>query len=176
MKFIDEKGRIFGLINIIDLAVIVLIASGGYIIYEGYKNVNLKRNEAMPIEKFHIKVLATDVPVAVAEAIKEGDVEEGKAKIISVKKDQPVSLAVPRGLQTFYPKLYKYESVQRPEEVTEYTVVPKVFITFEAPCYVKKNVAYLQNSGGPVKIGMPFSFSSFKYDLDGLIIDMERAG
>lgn len=73
MKLIDDKGRIFGVINIVDLAVLVIIIllAGGvaykFFIEPGRENTN------KTLKTYTVTVMCPMVPKSAAEVLKEGD-------------------------------------------------------------------------------------------------------
>ncbi len=75
MKFIDEKGRLLGVINLVDLIVIVLVLSvvGGI----GYRflssRLNADGNPLSPEKEAYVTVCASLQIPEVAESIKIGD-------------------------------------------------------------------------------------------------------
>ena len=84
MRIIDAKGRLFGLINIIDLGVIVVLIVFGYISF------NLARNAKLgyPIE-VEAKVLFPSLPLDVVEKLQPGDMEDsryGRSKLVRFEK------------------------------------------------------------------------------------------
>lgn len=144
MKFIDKKGRLFGLINIIDLAVILIIIASGVTIYAGYRNIQKKRYDFVETI-FYIRALYENIPRKVASAIKIGDRELNYAEIADIEISDPK----PRPL-----------------------VVEKMIITFRALCFVKREEAYLNDR--VIKIGKRFPFSTLLYNIEGTIISIEE--
>lgn len=71
MKFLDERGKLFGIINLIDLAVVLLLvflAAGVY-----YKSERLTEQTPLTTTPITMEFLALDVPEVVAGQIKAGD-------------------------------------------------------------------------------------------------------
>ncbi len=71
MKIINEKGKLFGIINIIDLALLLIIAAlaAGALLY-------LRREgpvETLPTKDFYVTVKCEDYTQEVADGIKVGD-------------------------------------------------------------------------------------------------------
>ncbi|MCX8131253.1 MAG: DUF4330 domain-containing protein [Clostridia bacterium] len=73
MKILDEKGRLFGVINIIDLAVVALLLLVIGVL--GYKTVGSKLNIApnAGTKELIVTVECLSRPEAVAKAFKKGD-------------------------------------------------------------------------------------------------------
>ena len=71
MKLIDEKGRLFGLINVIDLFVLTMIVC--LIGFGGYKMLRVNPRIATENKDAVIKLLITDVRDVTVNAIAEGE-------------------------------------------------------------------------------------------------------
>ncbi len=87
MRIIDAKGRLFGLINIIDLGVIVTLVVFGYISF------NLARNAKLgyPIE-VEAKVLFPSLPLKIVKKMYPGDMEDrsrGRSSLIRLEIRKP---------------------------------------------------------------------------------------
>lgn len=93
MKIVDNKGRIFGLVNVIDLAVIILclavigsMVSGAFI--KGTAGGKTRAERTMML-----KVVYRDVPEEIAEnkdVLKPGDADMfGNARVESVAEVRP---------------------------------------------------------------------------------------
>ncbi|KAB3534172.1 DUF4330 domain-containing protein [Alkaliphilus pronyensis] len=70
MKLIDNKGRIFGKINIFDLLIIVIILYGGFWGYQRYNEVQPANSEESEI---HLQLFIHEVRNVTTEAIQVGD-------------------------------------------------------------------------------------------------------
>ena len=113
MKIIDEKGKIFGKINIFDL--IVLIALVIFVGVVGYKYVNNKRqaNNMIPTKTYIITVKTFAMPPTYSEALKKDEriyYDSDKfvnAKIVDVR-EEPAIITV----QTADGQLIEAESVE----------------------------------------------------------------
>lgn len=71
MKVLDEKGRLFGIINIIDLfvlLVIVIIVAGG--IWFVSRN---DENETGPLEAYEVTIKCPELDAEIADYLHEGD-------------------------------------------------------------------------------------------------------
>ncbi|RKD30075.1 DUF4330 domain-containing protein [Thermohalobacter berrensis] len=71
MKFIDNKGRVFGIINIIDLTVLLII--GLLIVGGGYKILNSQPEVIEEGQKVLVELEISDVRKPTVDGIKEGD-------------------------------------------------------------------------------------------------------
>lgn len=72
MKFIDEKGKLFGIINIIDLCVLLIIIT--FISFAVYKKTSAVPPMPASTETIQIKVEVTDVRDVTVDAITEGEI------------------------------------------------------------------------------------------------------
>lgn len=70
MKLLDEKGKVFGLINIIDLLVIIVI---GALIFGGYMRMKEKPIVVNETEKALITYEIEEVRMATIDSLVEGD-------------------------------------------------------------------------------------------------------
>ena len=96
MKFIDEKGRIFGKINIFDLIVLLalIIVAGGV----GYKVVKDKAEAAgkIPTKTYIVTVKSSAMPETYSEALKKDpriyydNDQFVNAKIIDIREEPAV--------------------------------------------------------------------------------------
>ena len=163
MKLIDEKGRLFGLINVIDLSVILIIITGVVFIYSGYKSVYKHQHDYVE-EIYYITMMSNAVAVSVADVVKIGDKgKEGAAEVVRVKR-----LDIKRFIDP-YQIVKKYEGS---DEIINYEVVSKLLIVFKAKCHLKRGLVHL--NGVARKRGKSFAFSAFNYDLTGTILDISK--
>ena len=88
MKFIDKKGKLFGVINIIDLAIVLIIAAGVVVMYQGREQITAKKKDQTGYTKdYYIKVLFVNVPEYLASAMNKGDRDTGtKSEIVKIEK------------------------------------------------------------------------------------------
>jgi len=150
MKFIDEKGRLFGIINPVDLIVIVLVLSivGGI----GYRLVSSVMNvseDSLEEEKEAYVTLYASLQIPeVAESIKIGDRlvannEYTDAEVIDVKVTPALYVASNsdgKAIQSEHP-LWKDVKITIKEKINTSDVILKV-------------------SGQEVRVGYPFVFKT----------------
>jgi len=87
MKIIDSKGKLFGLVNIIDLAIIVCLIVFGYISFNLIRNAKL----GYPME-IETKVLFPSLSLEIVKKIQPGDMEDsrcGHSKLIRFEVKEP---------------------------------------------------------------------------------------
>lgn len=71
MKLLDERGRLFGLINLIDLAVVLIIAALGAGLY--FKSNKLVDSTPLSTTPIKMEILCMDMNPDIAGQIKVGD-------------------------------------------------------------------------------------------------------
>ncbi|OGW75373.1 MAG: hypothetical protein A2Z72_02875 [Omnitrophica bacterium RBG_13_46_9] len=162
MKFIDERGKLFGLVNIIDLSVILIVIAVCSTAYVGYKDIQARREDYRK-KIYKIKVIFKEIPIDVANAVKVGDKEHGLVEITDIKRADVRQFVIPREIQKSYEKY---------EDLLEYKIVTKMIITFRALCFEKLSGIFISNQ--IVKIGKGFRFTPDLYDLEGVVIGIEE--
>ncbi len=159
-KIIDEKGRIFGLINVIDLFVMLVLVLFVPIALLGYKAVNwdmISEREWLPV-----KIRLSETEIEYNDVIRKGDLEKdayGKtiAEITSVSMNPlKVWILVDNKMLT---------TIDHPDK-------KEIVIELSLLC-VKKGGAYYYKAT-PVKIGKAIGFSTEIYSVSGTIIGMKR--
>ncbi len=160
MNIMDEKGRLFGRINVIDFVVILLLFSLIPILYVGYK-LNTREDHAV-MRSVSIKVRSVETMPELINVIKPGDVDmdpSGKpvGKIARIFEAVPSEVVVLRGDNQL---TMKTSNIKK-----------DVLIMIEAVCEVKGGLLYYKEQ--PVKIGENIIFSTNLYTLRGVITDIE---
>ncbi len=163
MRFVDEKGKLFGIINLIDFAVITIIIASIITGYIGYKN--MMKGEYEYTRPLMIKVLYTGVPVAIARAAKVGDSERGIIKIIDINK---------ANIKPFVEREKIVATLEKDYEVlVKYQIITKMVITFKVVAFGKRGEYYIGDQ--VIKIGHGFNFTGQTYDLNGgTVIEIEE--
>lgn len=150
MAIIDGKGRLFGLINIIDLLVIMLIAGAGFSILT---NLPLEVRNRKTTEEVYVKVLCRlpDEVVSNKKVLKPGDlILGGNAKIDKVLSVKAIQDAESGG--------------------TGYSVVE---VLIKASCVVLNDEYYCANM--PIKINANIVFSNPFYVIGSTTLDSSIA-
>lgn len=161
MKLVDQNGRLFGKINIIDFFIVIFLfclLPVGFHIYNNW----IKKSDT----KEWVSVIArfSDVGPELGSTIKKGDIELdshdkmiGKiVEVISIKA--PEVLVLPNAMTTG--KIYITGTYQQ--------INKNVTVAMELLCRIKNRKFYYKDS--IVKIGMPIIFSSEIYDITGEVI------
>ncbi len=160
---IDEKGRVFGKINIIDFIFVVLLLSVIPAFYYGNRLTEMKK----PAEKTYEKVIAEikfpKIMPELASVVREGDVDKdpggGAAgvlkKIISSENSRFAALG-------------KNDQVVIMEDPT----AKDIQASFELNC-VNDNGS-LDFEGYPVKIGSNIVFTTDLYSMQGIVVKIEK--
>ena len=160
MKIIDEKGRVFGLINIIDLVVIILVVSLVPLMFNLGEAIFKKK--ALEEEQLSVKIKFLGIDPDFVDVIKNGDIE----KDFSGKKIGEIAEVV--------------STVPSKEWVV---VDNKTLAAIDNPVkrdvIVKAKILCIKKGGAPyykaaqAKIGSNIIFSTDTYLLTGLIVGLD---
>lgn len=165
---IDEKGRLFGKVNIIDFLIVlfILIVVPMYII--GGKILSAKKTEVtVRAVTASVEVKFTRIMPELAKALKEGDLEYDEGgqpvgrlvKIISNEQQRFIALDVAGAGEN---KLILAQDSNCRE----------IRAVFELKCMEEgRNLVY---RGCLIKIGSPVNFSTDLYNVSGVITDVKR--
>lgn len=153
MKIIDEKGRLFGTVNVIDFFVSVITILSLLIVYSGYKALTHK--DTVPGQWMEVRVKFPEVDFDFAKVAKSGDEEKDSSgrtigRFLSVVDVRP-SLAIINGKN----------DPSKKDAVADLEIL----------CTEKMSKLYYKNS--VVKIGNQITFSPKFYNMVGTIIDMK---
>jgi len=159
LKIIDDKGRVFGRINIIDLGVLIILACMVMLLYFGYRV--MARDRLMPeLKPVTVEVKFSNLAPELADLIREGDVEisdKGKAigtltKILSNKPSDIVLLT------------------EKVFAVSPHPFYKELKADLNILCEDEKGrISYNKRI---IKAGKEFVFSTDKYEVVGLITNV----
>ena len=162
MRIIDEKGRLFGKINLIDFLVILLLLFLMPVFYFGYKLVNKKPViESLKKEFIEIETDCTLIKLEpeVLKVISIGDKEQDESgqvigEIISLGQSEP----------------YRYEfDIGGEQKITEEDpVLKQVEARLKLMAEVKEDKPYYKDR--EIRVGLPFEFKTDKYTLNAIPI------
>lgn len=166
MKIIDEKGRLFGRINVIDFLVLLFFLGLSPMFYFGYKIFNKKPPSAAPapaveapktVIETELDFILNKLNPETARLIAKGDREvdekgEVIAEIISLGRALPVTYEIDTGNQQ---KLIKDDPLLK-----------KIPALLKIKAEFKDNVLYYK--GKPIKANSTIDFVSAKYKLEAL--------
>lgn len=163
MKIIDEKGRLFSRINIIDLSVLLVLLFSVQAVFFGYKATTAKPS---PLNERWIsaQVRFEDVDSRLSDLIKAGDCENEQsgrnigriAKVVGIKPYDVVSMQANKELI-----------------VVEHPFRRMVTMDLNMLCQEKGGALYYKDH--LVKIGTNIVFSTAAYYMYGTIIGMDAA-
>lgn len=173
LKIIDEKGRLFGRINVIDFLVLLFFLGLSPMFYFGYKIFNKKPPQAAPVPAVEVPktVIETELDFILnkldpetAGLISKGDREvdekgEVAAEIISLGRALPVTYEIDTGNQQ---KLIKDDPVLK-----------KIPALLKIKAEFKDNILYYK--GKPIKVNSAIDFVSAKYKLEALYLPVTWA-
>ena len=163
MKIIDEKGRLFGRINIFDFLVILFLFCFIPLFYFGYDIYYIKTNEINSQLKgkwVEIKLKISGIIPEETKVLQEGDVEKNSAGKIIAKLKKIIS-DKPSELLTLALKEERLIPVAHP-------FLNDVVVLLDLFCTNDNSVLYLNQA--PIKIGNQFTFSTNLYNITGTII------
>ena len=168
MKIIDEKGRLFGKINIIDIIVVVFLLSLLPMVYYGYRIITAEKiipdQERVTVEVRFIVIVSE-----IAHAMEPGDFEKSnlcneEGEIVEIIGRRPINPVI---LESFMSESKNAKSMSHlPVPLTDVTVKLNLL------CTRRSETLYYDNR--PLKIGMPFIFSTDLYDASGVIVGIEE--
>ena len=163
MKLIDDKGRLFGKINVIDLLVILLLLGLIPIFYYGYKIATYKP-EAPPLTlQEHtyreFEVIFSSIPKKFLPLLKVGDKQYKEKKIIAeiikIINKKPIKIKLTMGQSDKAGYTFDMEDFFNLKVLLKLLVTP-----------VKDGFVY---QGTILKINSEISFSTDKYFIKGFI-------
>jgi len=154
MKIIDERGSLFGKINIIDLFVVILILSVIPMVMWG--NRLASHPESLPKETIEVKIKLNAIIPELAEVIKEGDVEEDKSgivgRIVKIISNEPQKiLSMGENIESGY---------------------REIRLLLELSCVVGEGTIKYGNN--VLRIGAGLTFTTDIYTVGGVIVGIER--
>lgn len=157
MKIIDDKGRLFGKINIIDFLVILLLLSLIPMFYFGYKIFTKKQVvDEMTGPKFEFDMICKFIKL-----------EPEIAKLISVSDKEYNSKGEISGeiiaLKEISPYLEELNIGRGKKIITEHPHLKEVTAWFKLNAVVKDNEIYYKNH--QFAINSPFKFKTDKYEV-----------
>ena len=164
MKIVDEKGRIFGKLNIIDFIVILILLSFVPMIYFGYK-VFTKKEEVITTEKWIVIYgkFSELLPEVSSRISRLDTMKAPSGKVIG--KIGEVRSAKPSDLLVL--------TENREVTVVKHPSRKDMLLWLDILVLVKNNdTMYYNNS--PVKIGEPIIFSTDEYTINGIIVDIVK--
>jgi len=165
MRLVDDKGRLFGKINVIDLFVIVVILSFASVLYFGYKiTAKAPHREAKIAENVPVEVQVTfiDVIPELASIMKVGDDDadsSGKTsyRLLKIFEVAPYQMNITAG-----DKIVAADNPARKQ----------VRAKIELSCNRESDGLYYK--GQLIKIGRPLNVSSKTYVASAIITGLKE--
>lgn len=157
MKLIDDKGKIFGLINIIDLTVILLIllvAAGAY-----YK-LNSDQGGIAAAKEIEFTVMVPCVRPKLAETVQVGD------KMVAGDSYQAVTVKSVEVKPAF--GVYTSSDGSRVETTDPY--LKDIFVVLEGKTVISG--ATINMGGQEIRVGREYYVKSLTYEHKGTIMDI----
>lgn len=184
MKIIDEKGRLFGKINVIDFLVIFILFCLVPMFYFGYKILTKKTIVITPeLEEVILKVKFTNLLPKITETVKDGDEQvefreemlESKKVVrrIVVAKIEKILSNEPAEYITLKEDRTTWGFAQHPKN-RDLVLEIKVLCKQKDVLHKQKDSDLVSSKNVPLKIGLQFNFSTYLYSISGTIIEIIR--
>ncbi|MBF0216707.1 MAG: DUF4330 domain-containing protein [Candidatus Omnitrophica bacterium] len=188
MQFIDEKGRIFGKINIIDLMVLTAFLVVMPMAYVSY-NITVKKPEQFVNltnkTKLLVRIKFDGVPTEIADQVKEGDSNYTAPFGMKPSQLEPE----PRRITAVVKKIVYRENVkttaiektgpssqmEKAVNVNECLGEKCVVIDLELSCDYDPVEGCYSYNGDKIKAGLNFSLFTSSYYLRGMILSFKPA-
>ena len=153
-RFIDEKGRLFGKINIIDAMILVLVVAF-IVIWAGLIKKTISTEHIYDRQRMIVELEVKDIPHKLYKLIKEGDVDELKGL----------------GFRGIVKKVEKttYREKNFEGEIREYN---DARVRLELMVHIKET--YLSYKTQELRPGKKFTFITPRYLISGTVIAMEK--
>ena len=162
MRLIDNKGRLFGLVNIIDLAVLLLIAAIAARV--GLKSRLLTAVNPSTLKAVEVVLLVEDVRSATADAVAEGDtVLNTKSNAVLGQLVKKEVIPAVKEIETSDGRLVKAESPYRKD----------VYITVRGQGQVTGNVIIL--GGYEMRVGATTQVKGLKFAVISTVYSVKVA-
>lgn len=160
MKIIDQKGRLFGLINIIDLLVVLLLLSFIPLLYRVYETFKLEKN--MVQELVFARVEFSDMTPEFVKVVSKGDTEKDASgnlvgKLVNISSAEPSKVWVVVDNKIL-------GAISHPTK-------KDLIIDAMLLCAKRDGVLFYKNS--QVKIGNTISFTTDLYNFTGKIVGLK---
>lgn len=167
MKIIDEKGRIFGKINVIDFLVVLFLVFLMPMFYFGYKILNTKQVVVVEEKKtIQVEVKFLNILLEVANVIKEGDVArdptgDATGTIVKIVSNES-------------PKSYLLDAKDN-----QFIIIPNPYsqsrdmkAMLDLKCVQQGRALYFDTT--VIKIGEPILFSTDLYNIRGTVVSIKN--
>ncbi|MFH1593081.1 MAG: DUF4330 family protein [Candidatus Omnitrophota bacterium] len=178
MKIIDEKGRLFGKINIIDFIVILVLIGCFSLLYLGYKVISMRDIRQAEWVNVRAKFIGV-IPELVAE-IKNGNVELGPSGsvlgrvegLVDVRASEVLLVSLDEGMQASRGidgvgtgKKDKLDVLKHPTKKT-------IVLDLSLLCNKKSDIFHYRSV--PIRIGGKITFSTTRYIIEGIVIGLQE--
>ena len=158
MKIINEKGKLFGLINIIDLAVVLIL---GLLVVGGIKRMQSKPIVVSEPSTAHITYEVSEVRMATVDNIVVGD------PLYHYDKGDFVGTIVEKSYVPFT------EALEKDGEWVNAEVPGKYNVTIIVEADVKDNPDVIVVGGEQTRVGLQYRMKNKKIAFFGTVLGME---
>jgi len=161
MKLIDERGRLFGILNIIDLLIISIIAAALLGAYYKFGLLNRMEGPQTVQDKTEVTIWVKDVSKYVVDAISEGDM------VKEVRSNNEIGKIIKKEVAPYTDKASTSEGKWVVSEVPgKYSV----FITMETPGSPDGN---LMLGSSEAKVGAQLLVKGPKFKVESYIVEVK---
>lgn len=160
MRLIDDKGRLFGLVNIVDLAVVLLVVAVAARI--GLKSRLLRAVNPSTLKPVEVVLLIEDVRPATANAVSEGDT------IVNAKSNAVLGELIAKEV---VPALKEVETADGRLVEAEAPYRKDVYITVRGQGQVTENVIIL--GGYEMRVGANAQVKGLKFAVNSTVFSVK---
>ncbi|HHV07768.1 MAG TPA: DUF4330 domain-containing protein [Firmicutes bacterium] len=160
MRLIDDKGRLFGLVNIVDLAVVLLVVAVAARI--GLKSRLLRAVNPSTLKPVEVVLLIEDVRPATADAVSEGDT------IVNAKSNAVLGELIAKEV---VPALKEVETADGRLVEAEAPYRKDVYITVRGQGQVTENVIIL--GGYEMRVGANAQVKGLKFAVNSTVFSVK---
>ena len=158
MKIINEKGKLFGLINIIDLAVVLIL---GLLVVGGAMRMKSKPIVVSESSKAHITYEVSDIRMVSVDNINVGD------PLYHYDKGDFIGTIIEKEVEPFT------EPLERDGEWVNAEVPGKYTVTFVVESDVKDNPDVIVVGGEQTRVGIQYRMKNKSIAFFGTALGME---
>ncbi len=167
MKIIDEKGMLFGKINVIDFLVVLFLIFLTPMFYFGYKIWGTEKPVAEK-QMIQVEVKFSNVLLELANAMREGDVEKDSAANVKGVLTKIITNEPPKSLLLQDAKDNKFLIISNPYSPGSRDILA----VLDLKCTQQNRALYFDTY--VIKIGSPILFSTDLYDIQGTIVSIKN--
>lgn len=158
MKMVDEKGKLFGAINVIDLCVVLVIV---LMIVGGIKLFGNRWEKVKPNGEVYVQLEVADVRQATIDGLVDGD------ELTLYDENLLFGTIESKEIKPFV------DNIQTDDKLVPMEVPGKYVVTLKMRCkaYITDDVVVI--SGKPTRIGNQFTLKNRKISVQGVTLKVD---